>query len=289
MLIPNQSLRKQHLAFKKKVKIIACTVLESPYVEEIVESKSGTCKSGHYCQIPNYDDNGKVTSWRRGCCIGYAIEIFNMVKKKLGFEYELYAVDRFGSYTNGSWNGMVGELVEGRADFALQALSIYSKRQSAVDFTSYMLTSSYGMVRTTQDQTQEGKSALDWNFIIVLSPLLATAILLSTLIAVLMTFVLENTLNWVFKEGGGKKGSVYFPIREVLTYIVGLLFQRDMGGTNPRRWSGRFVALGYAGAMTVVMSAYTARITVSSISKVEKDNFKGFYSDEVSRSNSIMK
>ena len=205
-----------------------------------------------------------------------------MIQKKLGFEYDLYVVNGWGSYVNGSWNGMVGELVEGRADFALQALSIYSQRQTAVDFTGYVLTSSYGMIRTTQDPTSNGASALDWNFITVLSPLLATAIIVSTLVAVSLTFVLENMLNWVFKKGGGKKGSVYFPIREVLTYIVGLLFQRDMGGTNPRRWPGRFVALGYAGAMTVVMSAYTARITVSSISKVEKDDFKGFYSDEVS-------
>lgn len=259
-------------------------MLAAPYVEELVElDSSRSCVSGHYCQIPDvYDDDGNVVSRRRACCVGYAIEIFNMVKKKLGFEYELYVVGGFGSYINGSWNGMVGELVEGRADFALQMLSIYSQRQIAVDFTGYTLMSSYGMIRTTQDPRHSGESALDWNFITALSPLLAASIIVSTFTVVLLTFILENTLNWVFRRGGGKKKSIYFPVREVLTYTVGLLFQRDMGGTNPRRWSGRIVALGYAGAMTVVMSAYTARITVSSISEVKKDNFKGFYSDEVS-------
>ena len=259
-----------------------CTVLASPFVVEHVENAGSCPSSGHHCKIPVY--NSSAISWRRGCCVGYSVEIFEMVKRELGFEYDLYVVEdnKFGSLgDNNSWNGMVGELVEGRADFALQALSITSLRQSVVDFTGYVLTSNYGMIRTTQNPNKEEENTLDWSFATVLSPLLATAILVSTVLVIAFTFVHENMLNWMFSDGGRKKGSVYFPIREVLTYTVGLCFQRDMGGTNPRKWSGRFVALGYAAAMTVVMSSYTARITVSSISNVEKTDFKGFYSDEV--------
>jgi len=63
--------------------------------------------------------------------------------------------------------------------------------------------------------------------------------------------------------------------------VSGLAFQRDMGGTNPREWSGRLVALGYASAMTVVMSMYTARIAVSSIEDNSDDGFKGFWDEKV--------
>ena len=44
-----------------------------------------------------------------------------------------------------------------------------------------------------------------------------------------------------------------FSVREVMTYIFGLTFQRDIGAINPRMWSGYLVTLGYASAMTVIL------------------------------------
>ena len=35
----------------------------------------------------------------------------------------------------GNWNGMIGEVLDGRADFAIADISITSKRASAVRFT----------------------------------------------------------------------------------------------------------------------------------------------------------
>ena len=55
-----------------------------------------------------------------------------------------------------------------------------------------------------------------------------------------------------------------------------------MGATNPRMWSGRLVALGYAAAMTIIMSIYTARITADGIEGIVKDDFKGFDDERVS-------
>ena len=295
IFIPNKSRQRKKQSVPK---IRVCTALGAPFVventeESKVEGGGGSCRSGHYCNIPVFDSDGQtVVSQRRGCCVGYAIDIFNIVKQELGFEYDLYVVpdNKYGLLDkNGRWNGLVGELVEGRADFALQALSITSLRASAVLFTSNVLTSNYGIIRTTQLQNDEkssgiGESNFDWSFATALSPLLVVCIALSTILVVLLTFVYENIMHWIRCTTSSTKADyVYFPIREVLSYTIGLCFQRDMGATNPRRWAGRLTALGYAAAMTVVMSAYTARITVSSITDITEDDFKGFYSDEVRR------
>ena len=67
-----------------------------------------------------------------------------------------------------------------------------------------------------------------------------------------------------------------------MTYTFGLTFQRDMGGTNPRMWSGRLVALGYASTMCIVVSLYTAGVTARSITQVVDDGFKGYEDEKVS-------
>jgi hypothetical protein len=69
---------------------------------------------------------------------GYAIDVLNELSKILGFNYDLHVVAD-GAYgirnSTGHWNGMIGELVNGKADLALADLTITSERESVVDFT----------------------------------------------------------------------------------------------------------------------------------------------------------
>lgn len=69
---------------------------------------------------------------------GYAIDLIAELAKLLHFKYEFRLV-KDGAYgrpdKNGSWNGMMGELIRGEADLAVADLTITSKREDAVDFT----------------------------------------------------------------------------------------------------------------------------------------------------------
>ena len=53
-------------------------------------------------------------------------------------EYELYLAPD-GEYGEkdeaGNWNGVVGELVSGRADIGLAALNVMAEREKVIDFT----------------------------------------------------------------------------------------------------------------------------------------------------------
>ncbi|CAF0978280.1 unnamed protein product [Didymodactylos carnosus] len=73
------------------------------------------------------------------CCSGFYIDIFNALKERLKFEYELYQVPdkTWGARdpVSNEWNGLIAELVKHRADLALTSLKVTTERNSAVDFS----------------------------------------------------------------------------------------------------------------------------------------------------------
>ncbi|XP_042234094.1 glutamate receptor ionotropic, delta-1-like [Homarus americanus] len=68
---------------------------------------------------------------------GFMGESFHLMSTVLNFTYECHnAPDRqFGNYENGSWTGLVGELVADQGDVSITALDYTYQRSSVVDFT----------------------------------------------------------------------------------------------------------------------------------------------------------
>lgn len=73
---------------------------------------------------------------------GYCIDLLNKLAKKLHFNYIIKEVadGQYGKIQNGSWTGMVRELLDWQADLAIVDLTITKERQSAVDFTHPFMT-----------------------------------------------------------------------------------------------------------------------------------------------------
>ena len=60
------------------------------------------------------------------------------LKQEYQFETEIYEVadKKYGSPINGTWNGLVADIVNNKADFAMAAMTITPARANYVDFTS---------------------------------------------------------------------------------------------------------------------------------------------------------
>lgn len=73
---------------------------------------------------------------------GYCIDLMNKLAKKLQFNYVISEVagGAYGKIQNGSWTGMIRELLDWKADLAIVDLTITKERQSAVDFTHPFMT-----------------------------------------------------------------------------------------------------------------------------------------------------
>ena len=73
-----------------------------------------------------------------GLYFGFLVELIDGISKKLGFSYELKVVsdNKYGTVNaSGHWNGMIAEVISGKADMALADLTITTKRLEVVDFT----------------------------------------------------------------------------------------------------------------------------------------------------------
>ncbi|XP_076371702.1 glutamate receptor ionotropic, kainate 2-like isoform X1 [Tachypleus tridentatus] len=69
---------------------------------------------------------------------GYCVDLIEEISKELGFKYKFREVSdhTYGKKNQwGEWNGMIQELIEGKADLAVGDLTVTYERESAVDFT----------------------------------------------------------------------------------------------------------------------------------------------------------
>lgn len=70
---------------------------------------------------------------------GYAIDLIDELSRLVGFDYVFKEVDdgKYGKFDEEKkeWNGMIREVMIGKADLAIADLSITSSREDAVDFT----------------------------------------------------------------------------------------------------------------------------------------------------------
>ena len=241
-------------------------------ITEVPPQTNGCGNHAKTCQIP-VKNGTTLLSWRQGCCSGILVMLMEIVRKRLGFNYTLYIVEdgKWGSKNNGTWNGMIRDLVDGKADLSLQTMGFQEERLRAIDYSPPIDLTAFGILRIKSVKEEFP----NWSFLNPMSKELNYAIAGTALLAVCVILLLENGrfLSRITTER--------FSFREAMVYVFGLTFQRDMGATNPRMWSGRLAALSYALAMTIIMSIYTARITANSITGIVVDDFKGFDDEKV--------
>ncbi|KAG8135131.1 hypothetical protein E2320_008178, partial [Naja naja] len=80
---------------------------------------------------------------------GFSIDVLDALSKNLGFKYEIYQSPdgKYGQQLhNSSWNGMIGELINKRADLAISAITITPERESVVDFSKRYMDYSVGIL-----------------------------------------------------------------------------------------------------------------------------------------------
>lgn len=258
------------------------TVIFPPYVTFVPNEfpdETLECDYGYPCNVPTVVNH--TLNWKYHCCDGLAIDLFRVMAKKLSIVYHISLApdEAFGVFKNGSFNGMIGQLVANEADIAIQGIEPTHKRMEYVEFTPAYMFTHYVIVRRAK---QVSKELIDWEVLSPLEPTLWVALLLSTVMMMLFLYFTENFEFYFYHyKSTSEPRKERFPSRESMSYVSGLMFQRDMAGKNPLNWSGRIAALGFAISMTVVMSTYTAKITANNIAEETTSGFNGITDKKV--------
>ena len=250
----------------------ATSLLYAPFNMLIENQKPSIlmkCSLGFLCHV--FTNN---ITWLPACCDGLSTTLFDRISKQLNFTYDLYITKdgKYGGFNeNGNWNGMINELLQNRADIAVSGVEPTKERAKVVKFTPAY---DYSYIVFVRRVVKRKLPFMNWHFLRSIEWSLAIAIIVTMITTIIILGIIEN--------GQFMVNSKYrFPLREVMTYMFGLTFQRDLGGKTPINWSGRLTSLAYATTMMIVMSTYAAHIAANSISNDVIDDFEGLADKKV--------
>ncbi|XP_076447090.1 glutamate receptor 2-like [Babylonia areolata] len=217
------------------------TVLEDPFVQEVLENKGGEPAVGgkHY--------------------EGYCIDLLKMVAERANFQYSLHVQGGYGAVVNGSWTGMVGELVRKEQDIAVAPLTITEERERVVDFTKPFMNTGISIMIKKPDRQKPGvfsfMEPLDtWVWLCIAVGFLAVSF-------VLFFVGRFSPYEWQVSEEGGKEPSATntFTISNTLWFSLGALMQQG-SDISPRSLSGRVIGSAWWFFTLIIISSYTANL-----------------------------
>ena len=70
---------------------------------------------------------------------GYCVDLLMELAKKMNFDYEIIpaAGNQYGyKMSNGTWTGLVGDLISGEIDISVATLTMTTEREEVIDFVS---------------------------------------------------------------------------------------------------------------------------------------------------------
>ncbi|XP_016836888.1 uncharacterized protein LOC100123912 isoform X4 [Nasonia vitripennis] len=224
------------------------TALAPPFAM-ITNLQEGTCLRGLTCK------HGNVVK----CCYGYSMDLLYQVSQDLEFRFDLHVAKDglFGRRRgrNGTWNGVVGELVTGKAQLAFAPLSVYSHRSQVVDFTTPYYFSSVSFLTAPKERNAISLLA----FLQPFSPELWIAVFTSLNITAMFVAAYE----WFSPFGlnpWGRQRSKNFSIASALWVTWGLLCGHLVAFKAPKSWPNKFLINMWGGFSVIFVASYTANI-----------------------------
>ena len=203
-------------------------------------------------------ENRNGTENFEGFCIDMLIEIAK--ETNMTFELHLVHDGKYGEeLRNGSWNGMIGELMRGQADIAIAPLTISSERQRVVDFTKPYMDVGVSIMMRIQEKEKNM-----FSFLIPLQTDIWMCIILSYISVSVVYFVVSriSLRAWLRPEERANQDEDFkYTLSNCFFLTLGAVLQRgeDMC-TKESPVSSRIVGGGWWFFTLIIISSYTANL-----------------------------
>ncbi|XP_033636956.1 glutamate receptor ionotropic, NMDA 3B-like isoform X2 [Asterias rubens] len=190
------------------------------------------------------------------CCTGLCVDLIERMSQDLNFKYDLYLVadTNHGAIENGTWNGMVGDLITGKADAAISSFSITRERSAVIDFTAPFFHSGFSTL-VAKKQREQTLGA----FLAPLHPNVWTLIFASALVMAVCLTISEWSSPYGLHPGGRNRNSTFsFP--SALTITFAILFSNTIKTKPPKCMTSRMLLNVWGGFSLIFFSSYTANL-----------------------------
>ncbi|XP_028008271.1 glutamate receptor 2 isoform X2 [Eptesicus fuscus] len=226
--------------------VVVTTILESPYV---------MMKKNHEM----LDGNERYE--------GYCVDLAAEIAKHCGFKYKLTIVGdgKYGARDADTkiWNGMVGELVYGKADIAIAPLTITLVREEVIDFSKPFMSLGISIMIKKPQKSKPGVfSFLDPLAYEIWMCIVFAYIGVSVVLFLVSRFSPYEWHTEEFEDGRETQSSEStneFGIFNSLWFSLGAFMQQGCD-ISPRSLSGRIVGGVWWFFTLIIISSYTANL-----------------------------
>ncbi|XP_043918383.1 glutamate receptor 2 isoform X2 [Protopterus annectens] len=226
--------------------VTVTTILEAPYV---MEKKN----------VESFEGNDRYE--------GYCVDLASEIAKHCGFKYKLTIVadGKYGARdsTTKIWNGMVGELVYGKADIAIAPLTITLVREEVIDFSKPFMSLGISIMIKKPQKSKPGVfSFLDPLAYEIWMCIVFAYIGVSVVLFLVSRFSPYEWHTEEFEDGRdapSNESTNEFGIFNSLWFSLGA-FMRQGCDISPRSLSGRIVGGVWWFFTLIIISSYTANL-----------------------------
>ncbi|XP_064489275.1 glutamate receptor ionotropic, kainate 3-like [Ornithodoros turicata] len=219
---------------------------------------------------------------------GYCVDLMQELSHQLNFNYEIQQVkdSAYGLQNEaGEWNGMIGEVVSGKADLAIADLTITSKREVAVDFTMPFMNTGISILFKKPTEKVTTLFSFLWPF-----SMEVWAYVVGAYVGVSVVLFLVGRLSpyeWDNPHPCRQQDQVLennFSLLNSLWFTIGSLMQQG-SDLAPKAMSTRTVAGIWYFFTLIMISSYTANL--AAFLTVEKTNYPIENAEDLAKQTSI--
>ncbi|XP_059169165.1 glutamate receptor 3-like isoform X2 [Physella acuta] len=191
---------------------------------------------------------------------GYCIDLIEALARNEPFEYTIYVTKDYGdkNSTDGTWNGVIGQLINKERDIAVAPLTITEDRERVVDFSKPFMDTGISIMIKKPDKTKPGVFSF-------MDPLDTRVWLCIAIGFLTVSFVLYfvgrfSPFEWnVSEDSTDRTATTVFSISNTLWFSLGALMQQG-SDISPRSFSGRVIGSAWWFFTLIIISSYTANL-----------------------------
>lgn len=225
---------------------------------------------------------GNTTKYTRHCCYGLAIDVLRYVKTELQFEPLVYFV-RDGNYgakpsTASKWNGIVGDIEEGRADIAIDLMT-NEARSEVIDFSLRWTHAGLALLVLVGEKKVE---KLDFSFFHPFTGYLWMGMIGVVNLYLGILWYTDRLSPYGHHRSFRVENHDGFDLSESMWYCWGICFDNQFVNSRPRSLSARAMAVSLAVFALMCVTSYTANLTAHLLSDDTKPEVSGIRDPKVS-------
>ncbi|KAI0233221.1 Glutamate [NMDA] receptor subunit 1 [Lamellibrachia satsuma] len=241
------------------------TIESIPFIyTDPISDNDGSCAEVEN-RIPCVRPNSTGGQQKQYCCYGYVIDLLIKLSQKVNFTYDLHLVEdnNYGTFEirNGSskktWNGMIGELLDNRADLILAPLTIDPERAKYVDFSKPF---KYQGLTILVKKTMKDSSLA--SFLQPFQNTLWILVGLSVHVVALVLYLLDHFSPFgrfkLAKNNDTEEDALN--LSSAMWFAWGVLLNSGIGEGTPRSFSARVLGMVWAGFAMIIVASYTANL-----------------------------